>query len=113
MAVNQTLESLAFQQLHGNEMAATVFTNLIDRTDVGMVQRGSGARFPLKTVERERIFFRLGGQEFERDMPAQVDVFCLIHNAHPPAAELRKDAVVRHGLADHLQKILLGMSPQW
>src|SRR5207249_4071358 len=85
-AVDPVLERLAFQQLHGDEVASAVFSNLVDRADIWVVQSGGGASFALKTVERERIFFRLRRKELERDMAAQVDVRGFVHNAHPSAA---------------------------
>ena len=99
--MDPVLERLAFQQLHGDEVASVVLANLVDRADIWVVQSGGGASFALKTVERERIFFRLGRQELERDMAAQVDVLGFVDNAHPSAAQLREDTVVRDGLADH------------
>ena len=95
------LERLAFQQLHGDEVASAVLSNLVDGADIRVVQGGGRTRFALKTVKRERIFFRLRRQELERDVAAQVDVLGFIHNTHPSAAELREDTVVRDGLADH------------
>src|SRR5208282_6362628 len=87
--------------LHGDEVASAVLANFVDGADIRVVQSGSRARFALKTVEREGIFFRLGRQEFEGDMPAQVHVLRFVDNTHPSATQLREDTVVRDGLADH------------
>ena len=101
LAVDPLLQRLAFQQLHGDEVASAVLPDLVDSADIRVVQSGGGARFALKTVEREGIFFRLRRQELERYVAAQVDVLGFVDNAHPSAAQLREDAVVRDGLADH------------
>ena len=99
--MDPVLERLAFQQFHGDEVASAVLADLVDGADIGVVQGGGGAGFALKTVECQGIFFRLGRQELERDMAAQVDVLGLVHHAHSSAAQLREDTVVRDGLADH------------
>src|SRR5208282_3355842 len=101
LVVDPLFERLAFQQLHGDEVASAVFANLVDGADVRMVQSGGRARFALKTFQRKRIFFRLGRQELECDVAAKVDVLGFVNNAHPSAAQLGKDTVVRDGLADH------------
>ena len=41
------------------------------------------------------------GQELQRDQAMQPRVFGLVDHAHPAAAELFDDAVMRDGLADH------------
>ena len=86
--MNSGLERLAFQQLHGDEVTPAVFANLVDGADIRVVQGGGGTSFTLKTVERERIFFRFGGQELEGDTAAQVEVLGFVHNAHPSTAQL-------------------------
>ena len=35
-------------------------------------------------------------------MAAQLEVFGFIHHTHPAATELREDAIVRDGFADHV-----------
>ena len=34
-------------------------------------------------------------------MAVQLEVFGFVHHTHPAATELREDAIVRDGLADH------------
>src|SRR5258708_26976226 len=53
LAVDTALECLAFQQLHGDEVASPVFAHLVNRADVGVVQSNDSASFALKTVKRE------------------------------------------------------------
>jgi hypothetical protein len=40
-------------------------------------------------------------QKLQRDVAVQLEVFGFIDHTHPAATELRKDAIVRNGLADH------------
>src|SRR5208283_3941821 len=44
------------------------------------------------------------GKELQGDVAAELQVFRLVHNTHPAAAELLDDAVVRDGLADHAEE---------
>jgi hypothetical protein len=78
-----------------------VLSNLVDDTDVGVVQGGSGARFPAEAFDRFRVMCYVLGQKLQRDKATKLRVLRLIDHAHAPAPELLDDAVVRDGLADH------------
>jgi hypothetical protein len=51
------------------------------------------------------LYRRYRGQFFSKklqgDMPMRLEVFGFAHYTHPAATELREDAIVRDGLADH------------
>ena len=96
------LERLSLQQLHGDEVLTVRFVDLINRADVRMIERGGSEGFPLKSFTGGRIVLHLSGQELQRDMAMQLEVFGLVDHTHPAATELREDAIVRDGLADHL-----------
>ena len=100
LATDAVLQSCAIEIFHGDEVAAFVAADFVDRADIRMIQSGGRARFALKSLERVRIargFFR---QEFQRDEAAERGVLGFVHHAHPAAAELLDDAVMRHGAAD-------------
>ena len=42
VALDEVVERLAFQHLHGNERSTLMLTNLMDGADIGMVQGRSG-----------------------------------------------------------------------
>src|ERR1039458_4854974 len=48
---NLVLESLSLQEFHGDKDLPLVFANLINRANIGMVERRCGAGFPLKSYE--------------------------------------------------------------
>jgi hypothetical protein len=49
-------------------------------------------------------------QELERDEASEIGVLGFVDNAHPAAAQLLDEAVVRDGLTDHgTQAAMLGM----
>src|SRR5579862_4948980 len=66
-ADDNVLESRTFHELHDDEGAAVVFLNVVNGADVGMVERGCGARFALKTFESLGIGSDVLGKEFESD----------------------------------------------
>ena len=77
------------------------FANVVNRADVGMVQRRRRLRLALETRQRLRIARDVVGQELQRDEAVQARVLGLVDHAHAAAAQLLDDAVVRDGLADH------------
>ena len=82
------LQRLALHELHGDEMKPAVFGNLVNRGDVGMVQCGGGSGFASQTFERLRVFRQVFGEEFQRDVSAEAEVFGFIHHSHSAAANL-------------------------
>ena len=63
---------------------------VVDRADVGVVQRGGRARLALEALERLRVAAELLGQELQRDAAAELRVLRLVDDAHAAAAELRR-----------------------
>ena len=51
LAGNLMLEGLAFQKFHRNEGSSLGLANLVDRADVGMIQRRCSSRFPPEAAE--------------------------------------------------------------
>ena len=94
-------QGFAFEQLHGDERLPVVLVDVVDRTDVGVLERGGGAGLALEPLEGLRIADQILGQELQRDAAAELQVLGLVDDAHAAAAELREDAVVRNGLSDH------------
>jgi hypothetical protein len=88
------LERLAFEILHGDEEAAAIFGDFVNRANVGMIQRGSGAGFTAKTLEGRGVFGNVVREKLEGNRAAKIDVFGFINDAHPAAAELFENAEV-------------------
>ena len=87
-------ERLPLQQLHGDEVLALVLVDRVHGADAGVVEGRGGAGLALEARERVRVLGQLRGQELERDVAAELRVLGLVHDAHAPAAELRRDPVV-------------------
>src|SRR5262249_18492989 len=94
------LQAFALQLLHDDERMAIVVFHFVDRANAGMVQQGSGARLALKALQRLAIPGEVVRKKFDGNVAAQACVFCLIHYAHAPAAQLANNLVVRHDLAN-------------
>ncbi len=94
-------KSRAVEILHRDEAPALRFTDFVDHADVGMVQGGSGTRFPAKSFQHDRVLGDQFRQEFKRHQPAQLGVLGLVDDTHPAATQFLDDPVVRDGMADH------------
>jgi len=71
--------------------------DLIDRDDVGMIQRRSGLGFLDEAAHAIFVCSNVGGQNLESDFAIELCIFRQIHFAHPARAEFGEDAVVRDG----------------
>jgi hypothetical protein len=85
------LERLAVEQLHREKRRVGAY--VVDGTDVRVVERGRGARFPLESLPRLRSGRRPLTQRFDRDEPIQAAVVSAVHVAHPAGAEQVKDFI--------------------
>ena len=81
-----------------------MLANLVDRANVGMIQRRRGARLAQEPLVGLLILGHPVGQELKRHEAAQRGILGLVDDTHAPAAELLQDAVVRYGLAHHVSE---------
>src|SRR5580704_1136703 len=91
---HRVLQRHAVEELHRDERLALVLPDFVDRADVGMIQRRSGARLTTETFERLRVAGYIIRKKFQCDEAPQFGVFGLIDNSHATAAELFEDAVM-------------------
>ncbi len=95
------LQVLSLNTLHRDEGPSVGLVDLEDRTDVGVVERGSGLRLLDEPFRGRGITGRVRGQELEGHRPFQPGVLGLVDDTHAAFAELLGDPVVGDGLADH------------
>src|SRR5437899_1949494 len=76
------LERPALEQLHDQKWAAVKLTQVVDGTDIRMIERGRGARLSLETLERYGVSGILGGQELQRDVPPKTGILGSVYDPH-------------------------------
>jgi hypothetical protein len=98
------LQGRAFKELHHDVGAAILFADVVDRANVGMVERRGRLRFSLETAQRLGIAGDVIGKKLQCDETVKASVLGLVDNAHAASAQLFDDAVVGDGLADHWKR---------
>ena len=63
-------EGLALQQFHHDVGLAMLLTNLMNRADVGMIQRRGSTGFTLESFQGLPVFRQFFGEKLERDEAA-------------------------------------------
>ena len=93
-------ERLAAQQLHRDVVMTLVLADVVDRADVGVIERGRGARLAPEAAEAGRAFRDVLGKELERDLTAEPGVDRAVDDSHPAPAELGENPIVGDRAAD-------------
>src|SRR6266704_3355319 len=94
------LESLSLEQLHGDKRPPFEFSNVVNRADVGMIERRCSARFAAESLDCLRDPGNVVGEEFQRNAPAETCVLGFVDHAHPAAAQLFQEVVVGQRATD-------------
>jgi hypothetical protein len=104
-ALPQTLfERIALEELHDDErLLLRGFADVINRADVGMVQRGDRPGFALKTLACQVGAGEPRRQHLDGDLAVEAGVAGAVDLAHPTFAKLGKDLVWTDRLPDHKQ----------
>lgn len=101
LVVDPVLQRLAIEEFHGDERLAAVRSDVVNRADVRVIERGCGLRLALESFERRGIVRRFVRQKLQRDRTAKPRVFGLEYDAHPATAEFFEDAIVRDRLSNN------------
>ena len=80
---------------------ALVLADVVNRADIRMVESGGRPGLALETFDGERIGERRIGQELQRDVAAEAEVFGPVDDAHAACAQTFHHPVVRDCCADH------------
>lgn len=86
---------------HEEELPVGRLVDLVDRADVGMVQRRRGLRLDHEASLGVLVAREVGRQDLQRDRAPELGVLGPVHDAHASAAQLLDDAIVGAGLTDH------------
>ena len=99
LALNAMLERPPLEELHGDKRPALEFADIVNRTDIGVVESGRGARFAAKPLVSLGIVRNVVRQEFQRNTAAEARVFGFVHDAHTSTAQFFQNAIVGNGAA--------------
>jgi hypothetical protein len=94
-------EGRAREQFHGEEETAIGFDDIVNRTDVGVIERAGEASFAAESLDGLLAVRRFFGEELQSYGAAQARVFGFEDITHPAAADLLDDAIVGDGSTDH------------
>ena len=82
-------ERRSFGQLHDERAHAFGFFQSVNGGDVRVIERGEQLRLSLEAPHALGIARKLGGQDFQRDVPVELRVMRAIHLAHPAHTQQR------------------------
>ena len=99
--LDHVLQGHAVEKLHHHEGAAVFFANVVDGTDVGMVEPRRGPCLPAEALQRLWVASDFIGKELEGNKPAEARILGFVHHAHATATELSYDTVVRDRCINH------------
>ena len=86
-------ERLALQMLHDQEVHTVLAPDVVERTDVRVVQGGDRARFALEPLLQIGIGRNMLGQHFDGDGAVQTGVTGPVDLTHAPFTEGRLDLI--------------------
>ena len=91
---DQLAQRGAFDELHRHVAQRVGAADVVDRDDVGMVERRGGARLLFEALQAfGGVAARDGGKHLERDLPVQAQVEGAVDLAHASDAEDRDDLI--------------------
>src|SRR5208337_1671207 len=91
---------MTLQQFHGDEWAAFVLADFVDREDVRMIQCSSSSGFAQEAFEGLCIARIVTEKELQRDVSAESRVLGAINHTHPATTQLLNDTVMGYDLID-------------
>ena len=92
--MNLFAERNAVDKLHGNEVSALAFTNLVNVRDVRVVECGRGRRLLLEAAHPILVSGHVRRENLQRHFAMEPRIFRQINLTHPAGADLGDDAVV-------------------
>jgi hypothetical protein len=89
----QLAQARTVDELHRDVGGAVRGADLVDRDDVGMVERGGGARLGLEAPQALGVVGERRRQHLDRDVASETRILRAVDLAHPAGAELTVDLV--------------------
>ena len=91
--MNLRVQGLAFDKLHRDEVHAVSFTNFINVSDVGMVERRRGFCLLNETAHAILVCSKVSRQNLQSNFAIKFCVLRQINLTHPARADLRADFI--------------------
>ncbi len=88
------LQRRSGQKFHGDERAAALLADVINRADIRMVERRSRFGLTLESFQRLRIARQFVREEFQSHSAVQPGVFSLKNDTHPAATKLFEHTIM-------------------
>src|SRR5205814_507153 len=79
------LQCVPVQKLHRDEGLGIVLAYLVNRADIWMIERRSGARLTPETLQSLGVAGYVLGQELQGHSAAELGVFGFVHHSHAAA----------------------------
>jgi len=90
---DQRLEVAPIDEAHGQVQQAVRFAGVVDRNDVGMLERSGELRFADEPIPEPLVLRELGGEDLEGRPTPEAQVLREIDHPHATAPDHRIDAV--------------------
>ena len=90
---DELTESLSLHELHRDERGPVRLPDLVDRHDVGVIQRRRGPRFLLEARQALDVLRELRRKHLDRDVPRELRVSGPVDLAHAAGADRANDFV--------------------
>ena len=92
--VDDQIQALALDELHGVETDIAVLADLVDWNDIGVMQSRGGAGLAAEPLQDRPVAGRLPRQYLERHPVAERDLLGLVDDPHAAPTDLAEDPVV-------------------
>lgn len=93
LALDDPLQVGALDQAHREIEVTTDLSGIVDRDDVGMIERRRHLRLADETLLEARALREVVGQDLQSDLAAQAQVLGHVDHARPSAPQKRVDPV--------------------
>src|SRR4029079_14848548 len=92
-ARNALVQALAVHEFEDEELGVVGLNEVVDLSDVRVIERGDDLRLPSEAGDTVRIVGEGGGQNLQSDIASQFAVVREVDGAHAPAPDRRDDVV--------------------
>src|SRR5438128_2485461 len=86
-------QGFPFEIFHYQILKSILRTDIMDRANMGMIQRSNGSRLALKPLLPLWIEAKMGRQDFDCDYPVQARVSSTVHLTHATRTQRRLDLI--------------------